>query len=305
MSSPPPHRSVAFETHSLHPSRPRAITSTSIEQSPSARKRDVDAVNREAKLNALAAAGAFGVGDDGAPTPRRLPPLPAPRSPAPHTTPHTPAAHSWSFDGFRSLRFWDGKATVYGRRLGPGDVLGVYVDVDGQTVDFACNGQQARPFGRAFAGNTGGGGELWDLRSNDAKRIVHAFTGTGTFEVNFGDRPFTFAPAAGYQGVHASRMGVSAAGAGAGATAAVAAAAAAAGMFRPEAGPLVTPAAAAPPSAPLGLVVHSREALLPAVPQSFAQAFSPTVNTGHEGQRVRPLSFRRTPEPQSSRLNGF
>ena len=162
----------------------------------------------------------------------------------------------------------------------PGDVVGVHVDVDGHTVDYTCNGQLGHPFGRAFAGHPdpghsspggagggcggGSGRGLWDLR--EARRIVPAVTGTGTFEVNFGDRPFAFAPAAGYHGVHAFKTGAAAA----------AVAAAAAGMFRLEAGPPV----------PHALAMHGREEHpLPAA-----------VDTPRDRQRVRPLSFRRPPE---------
>jgi hypothetical protein len=199
------------------------------------------------------------------------------------------AEHSWSFDGFRSLRWHDGKATVFGRRLAPGDVVGVHVDVDGHTVDFTCNGQLGHPFGRAFAGHPDlnhsggvggdGGRGLWDLR--EARRIVPAVTGTGTFEVNFGDRPFAFAPAAGYHGVHAFKTGAAAA----------AVAAAAAGMFRLEAGLPV----------PHALAMHGREEH----PQPAGHPFAPAaVDTPRDGKRVRPLSFRR-PSESTARQSGF
>ena len=93
---------------------------------------------------------------------------------------------SWGFDGHR-IQAWHGSSKSFGKAWNVGDTLGLAIDLvsANKTVSFSVNGEFASPCGVAYNNvvlPSGG----W---------IFPAFTAqTGTYRVNFGDRPFKYAP---------------------------------------------------------------------------------------------------------------
>ena len=90
---------------------------------------------------------------------------------------------SWGFDGHRVLK-WNAGTQPFGKVWVAGDVLGLAIDLVDKTVSFSVNGDFSEPCGVAFS-NIG----------VPAGWIMPALTSqTGTYRVNFGDRPFIHKP---------------------------------------------------------------------------------------------------------------
>jgi ankyrin repeat protein len=102
--------------------------------------------------------------------------------------------YSWAVDGDRSLK-WHNGSTNYGSTWAVGDVIGFAVDMRSQAaavMSISVNGSFAAPNGIAFDNIA-------------APYLTPAFSATsGQYRVNFGDRPFAYAPIGEqYMSVHA------------------------------------------------------------------------------------------------------
>jgi ankyrin repeat protein len=102
--------------------------------------------------------------------------------------------YSWAVDGDRSLK-WHNGSTNYGSTWAVGDVIGFAVDMRSQAaavMSISVNGSFAAPNGIAFDNIA-------------APYLTPAFSATsGRYRVNFGDRPFAYAPIGEqYMSVHA------------------------------------------------------------------------------------------------------
>ena len=90
---------------------------------------------------------------------------------------------SWGFDGDRIMK-WNSDGQPFGKVWIAGDVLGLAIDLVGKSVSFSVNGDYREPCGVAFSNIAIPAG--W---------IMPALTShTGTYRVNFGDRPFIYLP---------------------------------------------------------------------------------------------------------------
>lgn len=94
---------------------------------------------------------------------------------------------SWGYDGNRVLLWFNGKRP-YGERWRNGDVIGCLADIDRRTLRFTQNG---RVLGIAA--------ENIDLNGGLSPAIT---LNPCHISVNFGEKPFKFAPPAGYDSVH-------------------------------------------------------------------------------------------------------
>ncbi len=92
--------------------------------------------------------------------------------------------YSWAVDGGRQLLWPGGKSKPFGSKWSVGDVIGFALDMcSASSIVFSVsvNGSFAHPNGVAF-------GDI------SATYLSPAFSGYGQFSVNFGDRPFSYAP---------------------------------------------------------------------------------------------------------------
>jgi ankyrin repeat protein len=102
--------------------------------------------------------------------------------------------YSWAVDGDRSLK-WHNGPTNYGSTWTVGDVIGFTIDMRSQAtavMSVSVNGSFAAPNGIAFD-------------NIEAPYLTPAFSASsGQYRVNFGDRPFAYAPIEEqYMSVHA------------------------------------------------------------------------------------------------------
>ena len=90
---------------------------------------------------------------------------------------------SWSFDGHRIMK-WNGGKQPFGKVWVAGDVLGLAIDLVGKTVSFSVKGDYREPCGAAFSNIDIPAGWIMPALSSQ----------TGTYRINFGDRPFLHTP---------------------------------------------------------------------------------------------------------------
>jgi hypothetical protein len=92
--------------------------------------------------------------------------------------------YSWAVDGVRSLK-WHNDSTDYGSKWAVGDIVGFSIDMRSQAtavMSVSVNGSFAAPNGIAFD-------------NIEAPYLMPAFSASsGQYRVNFGDRPFAYAP---------------------------------------------------------------------------------------------------------------
>ena len=99
--------------------------------------------------------------------------------------------YSWGFDGDRIVK-WNGGGQPFGKVWVAGDVLGLAIDLVGKIVSFSVNGDYCEPCGVAFSNIDVPAGWIMPALTSDS----------GTYRVNFGDRPFIHtSPDESYQSV--------------------------------------------------------------------------------------------------------
>jgi hypothetical protein len=92
--------------------------------------------------------------------------------------------YSWAVDGNRLLKWHNGSSSSYGSKWAVGDVIGFSIDMRSEgaaVMSVSVNGSFSAPNGIAF-----------DMI--EAPCLSPAFSGGGQYRVNFGDRPFAYAP---------------------------------------------------------------------------------------------------------------
>jgi len=96
---------------------------------------------------------------------------------------------SWGADGVRQIKWHNGSAK-FGSEWKEGSVVGFAVDMQAKTISFSVDGSWEAPNGLAF-------------ENVEAEWIAPGLTSSGTYQVNFGDRPFKHAaPDESYVSVH-------------------------------------------------------------------------------------------------------
>ena len=102
-------------------------------------------------------------------------------------------AWSWAVDGVRQTKWHEGDCGAHGSEWAVGDIIGFALDMrtaDTAIFSVSVNGSFDAPNGPAFT----------DIH---APYLSPAFSGSGQYRVNFGDRPFVHAPPdAEYVSVH-------------------------------------------------------------------------------------------------------
>ena len=111
------------------------------------------------------------------------------------STTNSIGANSWNYYGFNGNKWNNNTSTAYGASYTTGDVIGVALDMDTGTLTFYKNNTSQ---GTAFTGLTG--------KTLTANLGNGTGGGTQTYQVNFGQRPFSYTPPTGFKALHTGTL---------------------------------------------------------------------------------------------------